>query len=141
MSKTLDIIVASYVETSLRDQQIPKNISPQDVAEVMQQSLKDTIYKEVKGEIFEDAMAEASRAAEKKRILTRIRDYKILLISGIFIAFLIGMSVNQFTNILDRLIGCSNGWSAVWGVVFIGLCLLIYRELVDSEILRLKKVE
>lgn len=49
-------------------------------------------------EIKKKKIIEANQEIEKTRIINKIKDLKLLTITGVVLAFLIGFSVNQFTE-------------------------------------------
>lgn len=141
MSKTLDKIAAFYVQSQLKDESVSGEFDRNEVVKAVEEDLKNKVYEEIKSETLEGLISEANKTVNKNNMITRIKECRKILISGIVMAFFLGMSVNQFTNLIDRAIGNSNGWSCFIGIVMLAVCYTIYRELMDLEILSTKKVE
>lgn len=141
MSKTLNKIAKSYVKSNLKLQNVEDGVSVNDVVAVVQQNLVATVYKEIRAEIQDEAIREASEIIKKQRIRNRIKDYRMLLFTGIIMAFMVGMSVNQYTEIVSNLLMHNSTYSFLAGTMFLAICYAIYKELIDLEISKLLKIE
>lgn len=141
MSKTLDKIASLYVESQLKNEIISGELDRDQVTKAVEEDLKKKVYEEIKSETLESLISEANETVNRNNMLSRIKEYRRILILGIVMAFLIGMSVNQFTNLIDRGTNNSDGWPWSIGLGTLAFCYVIYRELMDLEILSTKKVE
>ena len=141
MSKTLDEIAALYVKSQLKDKRVSGKRDRKEVEKAVEERLKNKVYEEIKSEILEGLISEANKTVNRNNMITRIKECRKILVSGIVMAFFIGMSVNQFTKLVDSATNNSNSWSCFLGVVMLAFCYAIYRELMDLEILSTKKAE
>lgn len=141
MSKTLDKIVALCVKSQLKKEKFSGYFDGSEVIQAVEEDLKKKVYEEIKSETLENLISEANKTVNRNNMLTRIKECRKILISGILMAFFVGMSVNQFTNLIDSATNKNNGWSLSIGFVMLVVCYIIYRELMDLEILSTKKVE
>ena len=141
MSKTLDKIATLCVKSQLKNENFSGDFDGSEVIKAVEEDLKKKVYEEIKSEILENLISEANKTVNRNNMLTRIKECRKILISGIVMAFLVGMSVNQFTNLIDRATNNSDGWSWFIGLIMLLVCYIIYRELMDLEILSTKKVE
>lgn len=141
MSKTLDKIVALCVKSQLKNKNFSGDLDRCEVTQAVEEDLKKKVYEEIKSETLENLISEANKTVNRNNMLTRIKECRKILISGILMAFFVGMSVNQFTNLIDSATNKNNGWSLSIGFVMLVVCYIIYRELMDLEILSTKKVE
>lgn len=141
MSKTLDKIVALCVKSQLKKEKFSGYFDGSEVIQAVEEDLKKKVYEEIKSETLENLISEANKTVNRNNMLTCIKECRKILISGILMAFFVGMSVNQFTNLIDSATNKNNGWSLSIGFVMLVVCYIIYRELMDLEILSTKKVE
>lgn len=116
---SLENVVKSYVE---HDENC-KGISD-DIAEILERKIID----DIKSKIINDY---AHKYAERKAIEYRVNELKPLLIDGIIIAFLMGIAVNQFTEILTGLKSCfpdsyTFGITLFLSLLAVGICVIIY---------------
>lgn len=67
---------------------------------LVKRKLKSEILYEIKQEVKENAIEEAKKDIDDYMTKKKLKDYKELTILGLTIAFIIGLSVNQFTEVI-----------------------------------------
>ncbi|KGF36566.1 hypothetical protein HMPREF2134_01850 [Peptoniphilus lacrimalis DNF00528] len=67
---------------------------------LVKKKLKSEILYEIKQEVKENAIEEAKKDIDDYMTKKKLKDYKELTILGLTIAFIIGLSVNQFTEVI-----------------------------------------
>ncbi len=68
---------------------------------LVKKKLKSEILYEIKQEVKENAIEEAKKDIDDYMTKKKLKDYKELTIFGLIIAFIIGLSVNQFTDVIS----------------------------------------
>lgn len=126
----LDQVVETYVKTILKDEEKANLSSITNISEAVKADIvSDLRSKEIR-QMKEDVKAEADRYMQnviaeaeghKKRIIKKAE--KGLIYEAIFIAFLVGMIVNQVTY----LIPASGFWAGVIIIVALLVCVLLIR--------------
>lgn len=130
MSKTLD----ELIEESIKEKQekLFKNQGNKEQKEYLERSkllLKNEIEKnikiEIKEECIDEIMQEAERRTNQKKQKEKIKELRSLAFQGLFVALVVGVSVNQITDFIGICKGSVNVDSP-WPTVFIAvLCLVI----------------
>lgn len=67
---------------------------------LVKKNLKSEILYEIKQEVKENAIEEAKKDIDDYMTKKKLKDYKELTILGLIIAFIIGLSVNQLTDVI-----------------------------------------
>ncbi|MFR9281535.1 MAG: hypothetical protein ACLVKV_02880 [Peptoniphilus lacrimalis] len=67
---------------------------------LVKKKLKSELLSEIKQEVQENAINDAKKDIDEYRTKKKLKDYKELTILGLIIAFIIGLSVNQFTDVI-----------------------------------------
>lgn len=67
---------------------------------LVKRKLKSEILYEIKQEVKENAIKEAKKDIDDYMTKKKLKDYKELTILGLTIAFIIGLSGNQFTDVI-----------------------------------------
>lgn len=67
---------------------------------LVKKKLKSEILYEIKQEVKENAIEEAKKDIDDYMTKKKLKDYKELTIFGLIIAFFIGLSVNQLTDVI-----------------------------------------
>lgn len=67
---------------------------------LVKKKLKSEILYEIKQEVKENAIEEAKKDIDDYMTKKKLKDYKELTILGLIIAFIIGLSVNQLTDVI-----------------------------------------
>lgn len=91
--------------------------------------LMNEIYNEVKNEVKSVALLEADEMIKKKSLLQKIKDFKALTLIGVIVAFFVGMSVNQFTELVGYIKGSIELKHIVstvgLAILFLAICFVI----------------
>lgn len=143
MSETLKSVIDKYIE--LQDEVVfRENAVPEEkeyYVDAVKESLTDKIYKEIRTEVRDEALADATKIVEEKAGLKRIEEFKKLALSGIVVAFFVGLLVNQSTDIIGYLKGsfqATNIWITVKIVlVLLAICILIFAYMFFSELIKM----
>ena len=143
MSETLETLIDKYIDLQddvvFRDNAVPED--KEAYVKAIKMQLTDRIYAEVRKEVRDDAVKDASELIEKKAGIKRIKEFKKLAIDGLIVAFFVGLLVNQFTDIIGFFKGSfqtQNIWSTVGiTIVLLLICLGIFLYLFISELLKM----
>ncbi|GAB6150572.1 hypothetical protein [Clostridium novyi] len=102
--------------------------------EYIKESAKKNFFNDIKKEIIElekeRILKEAQEKIEKLEQKRRIKEIKLLMYEGFIIAFIVGLIVNQATELLNiskgiaTNVGLTLGWIAVLGI----LTLILYNN-------------
>lgn len=125
-----DQVIESYVKSVLSDEEKNNPTSISRLADALKQDLLSDVNDEEVKQLRKEAKKEADRYKEdiiseaenhKKNIIRKAE--RSLIYEAIFIAFLVGMIVNQVTNLVPN-----SGWWA-GGIIFgaLLLCVLLVR--------------
>lgn len=145
MSDKLNTLVDKYL--SLQDPQVFLQDIDKDEKAVYVNAIKkeliDSIYEEVKEDIRDNAVREAYEIIDEKAGLKRIDEFKKLMINGFIVAALVGLLVNQLTDIIGYYKG-SVTISTIMPTIIISIilfiiCICIFAWLFFNELLRLLK--
>ena len=143
MSETLETLIDKDIDLQddvvFRDNAVPED--KEAYVKAIKMQLTDRIYAEVRKEVRDDAVKDASELIEKKAGIKRIKEFKKLAIDGLIVAFFVGLLVNQFTDIIGFFKGSfqtQNIWSTVGiTIVLLLICLGIFLYLFISELLKM----
>lgn len=114
----IDTVVAYYVRHKFRC-----DVTDQDEFAKIVETIKMNILEEALPQISEKKLSEARQKVEeearqyKKQLLQKVRIS--LIVETIFIAFLVGIVVNQVTNLIPK----QHWWLAI--VISLGLCVFM----------------
>ena len=101
------------------------------------------IKEEIKVEYKEEMKKNAEEEREKIRLINKIKDFKALFFSGIIIAFIVGLLVNQVTDIISIFKGALNAkfliYSVGYSFIIAVVLYLIIKFSLLSEILKIIK--
>lgn len=140
LDRILDMVI------KLKKEQIKPDAPEQERIELMialKRQYKSDIIEEIKAEYREELRQELMQEAEYLQQQQQIKDLKATLWSGFLLAFVVGLAVNQATDIITYLKGAvtpSNIWVTVWIVVVLCLlCVGAYLYLFMRNVLSLLK--
>ena len=125
LDKVLDTVMR------LKEDIIEKSASSEDKNEVMDALKEQKIINEIKEEYKQQVMQEADIEMKKELNRQKITELKNLMTEGFFLAFLVGLAVNQATDLISV---AKEKWFADCYVlvtlialaVLIGICLCTY---------------
>lgn len=88
---------------------------------LVKKKLKSEILYEIKQEVKENAIEEAKKDIDDYMTKKKLKDYKELTILGLTIAFIIGLSVNQFTEVIGfyKKLIYKEPWVSILTAIFI----------------------
>ena len=143
MSETLKIVIDKYIESQnkvvFRDNAVPED--KEGYVDAIKKNLTDKIYNEIRKEVRDEALADASKIIEEKAGLKRIEEFKKLAINGLIVAFFVGLLVNQSTDIIGYIKGSfltSNIWLTVQiAVALLVICIIIFAWMFISELIKM----
>ena len=143
MSETLKTVLDKYIESQnkvvFRENAVPED--KDGYVDAIKKSLTDKIYDEIRAEVRDEALADASKIIEEKAGLKRIDEFRKLAINGVIVAFLVGLLVNQSTDIIGYWKGsfqASNIWITVKiAVALLVICIIIFAYMFISELMKM----
>lgn len=103
---------------------------------LVKKKLKSEILYEIKQEVKENAIEEAKKDIDDYMTKKKLKDYKELTILGLTIAFIIGLSVNQFTDVIGfykKLIGKEPRVSILTTIIIVAIAIyLIFKHILKE---------
>lgn len=143
MSETLKTVIDKYIESQekivFRENAVPED--KDGYVDAIKKYLTDSIYNEIRTEVRDEALADASKMIEEKAGLKRIEEFKRLAIDGVIVAFFVGLLVNQSTDIIGYLKGSfytSNIWLTVKiAAALLVICIIIFAYMFISELIKM----
>lgn len=104
---------------------------------LVKKKLKSEILYEIKQEVKENAIEEAKKDIDDYMTKKKLKDYKELTILGLTIAFIIGLSVNQFTDVIGfykKLIGKEPRVSILTTIIIVAIAIYLISKHILKEI-------
>lgn len=104
---------------------------------LVKKKLKSEILYEIKQEVKENAIEEAKKDIDDYMTKKKLKDYKELTIFGLIIAFIIGLSVNQFTDVIGfykKLIDKEPGVSITFAIITAAIAIYLIFKSIFKEI-------
>ncbi len=103
---------------------------------LVKRKLKSEILYEIKQEVKENAIEEAKKDIDDYMTKKKLKDYKELTIFGLIIAFIIGLSVNQFTEVIGfykKLIDNEPCVSITFAIIIVAIAIyLIFKHILKE---------
>ena len=103
---------------------------------LVKKKLKSEILYEIKQEVKENAIEEAKKDIDDYMTKKKLKDYKELTIFGLIIAFIIGLSVNQFTDVIGfykKLIDKEPVVSIAFAIIIVAIAIyLIFKHILKE---------
>ncbi|MDE6314057.1 MAG: hypothetical protein K2M46_10670 [Lachnospiraceae bacterium] len=141
MAKTLEKLLDDFVES--RHMEIEAGTEKDEYNALMKTAVKDKlrndIMKEIQAEYEQEIIKKVKKdiaVSEQKRKLKELQD---VLWSGFLIAFIVGLLVNQATDVISFLKGTLNTTSitsTIWiCLVLLAVCLITYAWIFISKVL------
>lgn len=145
MGKQIDRAISSLVDEALqRESSSGTTVSSQELSEIrarLFRSYQQDALEEFKAEYGEEVrrqiQSEEQTQAEKNRAIQLVRHTKSLLFEGIFVAFLVGVIVNQVTYILSYIDEHSSVAPLVLPCCFLGGAVLVLVLMVSYRLVAL----
>lgn len=126
MGKELDRLVNEFCEMKY-DKVFSDNSQEEDINElknIIKIRLKQNIVNEVKYECEQEILENAKKEIKKNEQLKKINEIKTIVWSGFIVSFLVGVLVNQVTDIISFLKGIIT-IKSIYPTVLICLILLV----------------
>lgn len=104
---------------------------------LVKKKLKSEILYEIKQEVKENAIEEAKKDIDDYMTKKKLKDYKELTIFGLIIAFIIGLSVNQFTDVIGfykKLIDKEPRVSITFAIITVAIAIYLIFKSIFKEI-------
>ena len=95
MGEILDKVVSQYVHNNAEEKQGQPNILA-----AAEENIKKKIIEEIEPEIREDEYRKAKAEVETEENGKRLEELKEIIWSGFLVAFLVGLLVNQVTDVI-----------------------------------------
>ena len=114
MRDTLDKIINSYM-----DKMAPNEEPKKEVARLIRKQIIAEIRPKIEREIYDSMKEKIQKEMEEKRTLDEAQHLKNLMIEGILLAFIVGMIVNQFTDIIS--VVKTEKITIIWWFITIGI--------------------
>lgn len=125
MAKQLEKLIDKSMKF---DEDKIQSLFSNEEADVYAKAIKEKIYKEVYDEIKEEAIQEITHEATKrvKKINSeeKIKSFVSLTITGVILAFFIGLTVNETTAFIDYLKSNDTGWQISLFVVVLSIIVI-----------------
>lgn len=148
---SLDILIEEYVikrmvpnnqDGEVASSQNLVNPAEEDcVAQAAKDHIREQIIKEVKQGLTKKEIQEikdnAQKAYQKSKIKEKHQMLKATLTQGIFLAFLVGLLVNQVTNWIAKGTNETLGWTIGLSLVFFSMIAILFIYMLGSELLKL----
>lgn len=103
---------------------------------LVKKKLKSEILYEIKQEVKENAIEEAKKDIDDYMTKKKLKDYKELTILGLIIAFIIGLSVNQLTDVIafyKKLIYKEPWVSITFAIIIVAIAIyLIFKHILKE---------
>lgn len=107
MSVTLDKIVSYYVK-KVGTNSLQQGDEGHLLLEAAERKIRESIEEEIKAEARQEIIEDANKEIEKIKNEKRIRELKEIIWSGFLVAFIVGLLVNQITEIIGYFKGTQN---------------------------------
>ena len=103
---------------------------------LVKKKLKSEILYEIKQEVKESSIEEAKKDIDDYMTKKKLKDYKELTILGLIIAFIIGLSVNQLTDVIafyKKLIYKEPWVSITFAIIIVAIAIyLIFKHILKE---------
>lgn len=133
MSKQLDHILDNYINKKSNEELgLEEDSECQRILDAAKEQIKTTIYDEITAEVRDKALREAEVLIEQKANMRKLNEYKKLAVEGFMLAFIVGLLVNQITDIIGFYKGSldiESIGSTIWislVLMLICVCIFIY---------------
>lgn len=121
MGKTLDIVVSQYVHNNAEEKQEQPLILAAE-----EENIKKKIIEEIEPGIREEEYKKAKAKVEAEENEKKLEELKEIIWSGFLLAFLVGLLVNQVTDVITRLKNGSMIWTGIMIIVLGGICFAVF---------------
>ncbi len=127
LDKVLDKVMESKAELI---QESAQDADKKELIAALREKKKQSIVSEIREEYKKELIREAKEEVSKEANRQKMKDLESLMWSGFFLAFLVGLAVNQVTDIIGYYKGTvavGEIWpTMIWSAIFCGICILAY---------------
>lgn len=127
LDKVLDTVMKAKEDCI--DEKAPKHDKVEFI-NALRESKKQQIIEEIRVEYKKEIEEEIQKELESDRNREKLHEIKSLLWNGFFLAFFVGLAVNQVTEILSFLKELKSDQELFYTIllsgVFLGVCVLMY---------------
>nr|DAI79368.1 MAG TPA: Protein of unknown function (DUF1129) [Caudoviricetes sp.] len=131
MSDILDKAVRLYVRDGC-----DKN-DKEDVLQAAETQIKEMIIKEIRAEVKAEEKEKARAEIEAEENEKKLEELKDIVWSGFLVAFLVGLLVNQVTDVITHLKHDSMGWTAIIIIIIGMICFITFLYMFLARIKKL----
>ena len=136
MSKNLDYIIDEFYKfnnAELKNRFEGDSAKTEYVLDLSKTMLKERIYSEIKEEVKADAIKEAKTDIQNEKNIT----IRKIAVEGFTISFLVGLTVNQMTELLQSLKELDNVHHVIWtfiatAIFIIPAILLLFNSILSQ---------
>ena len=121
MGEILDKVVSQYVHNNAEEKQGQPNILA-----AAEENIKKKIIEEIEPEIREEEYRKAKAEVETEENGKRLEELKEIIWSGFLVAFLVGLLVNQVTDVITYFKSGSMPWTVIAIIVLLFICLAVF---------------
>ena len=122
----LEQAVTAYVTQLGKENVIGNDSMKGDVQKKLKQMIIEEIEKQIRLKYKSELLLEADQKAKESAKLYKISEFKAIMISGIIIAFLMGLGVNQLTDFITYLkTGTLSSSPVITTLIIAGVCIFI----------------
>ena len=122
----LEQAVTSYVTQLGEENVISNDAMKGDVQKKLKQMIIEEIENQIRLKYKSELLLEADQKAKENAKLYKINEFKAIMISGIIIAFLMGLGVNQLTDFITYLkTDTLSSSPAITTLIIAGVCISI----------------
>lgn len=115
---------ALLLEKNFKNVDLNKDKNSKKIFESARDALIVEITKEIKEEEKNKIVEVAQEKIKNTRLINKIKDFKILTITSVFVAFFIGMAVNQITNFL-YLFNFFKKWYGMFSIFILSVFIIV----------------
>ena len=130
MTKKLDTMIESYIAVKEKDLETIPESDREEYLELLREKIKKMVVEEVKQEYKAQVMADAESDVQQRISDNRISQLKNLMWNGFLIAFLVGLAVNQITDLIGYWKGSVSLSSLmptlIITVILVAICMGLY---------------
>lgn len=130
MTKKLDTMIESYIAVKEKDLETIPESDREEYLELLREKIKKMVVEEVKQEYKAQVMADAESDIQQRISDNRISQLKNLMWNGFLIAFLVGLAVNQITDLIGYWKGSVSLSSLmptlIITVILVAICMGLY---------------
>ena len=138
MAEVLDKVVSFFVEKN-GTIEITSEEEKQMIFKAAKEQIKNQIVEEIKNEAQQEIIDMAQQEIEKAKNAEKLKELKEIVWSGFILAFLVGLLVNQVTEIIGYVKGIAESVSSTYWIslVLVLLCGLVFIVMFFGRIMKM----